>query len=102
VVDLVLILSEGHNQSTDFNPHPEVMMNNNSLLRLQVRIQQAWTDLRDSERGQTMVEYAGIGLVVVAIVAAVAAALSGDKDGGIGKAITGKISEIIGKIKEGK
>lgn len=77
-------------------------MNNNSLLRLQVRIQQAWTDLRDSERGQTMVEYAGIGLVVVAIVAAVAAALSGDKDGGIGKAITGKISEIIGKIKEGK
>jgi len=78
------------------------MMNNNSLLRLQVRIQQAWTDLRDSERGQTMVEYAGIGLVVVAIVAAVAAALSGDKDGGIGKAITGKISEVIGKIKGGK
>ena len=77
-------------------------MNNNSLLRLQVRIQQAWTDLRDSERGQTMVEYAGIGLVVVAIVAAVAAALSGGKDGGIGKAITGKISEVIGKIKGGK
>jgi len=102
VVDLVLILSEGHNQSTDFNPHPEVMMNNNSLLRLQVRIQQAWTDLRDSERGQTMVEYAGIGLVVVAIVAAVAAALSGGKDGGIGKAITGKISEVIGTIKGGK
>jgi len=102
VGDLVLILSEGHNQSTDFNPHPEVMMNNNSLLRLQVRIQQAWTDLRDSERGQTMVEYAGIGLVVVAIVAAVAAALSGGKDGGIGKAITGKISEVIGKIKGGK
>ncbi len=76
-------------------------MNNNSLLRLQVRIQQAWTDLRDSERGQTMVEYAGIGLVVVAIVAAVAAALSGE-DGGIGKAITGKISEVIGKIKGGK
>ena len=74
MVDLVLILSEGHNQSTDFNPHPEVMMNNNSLLRLQVRIQQAWTDLRDSERGQTMVEYAGIGLVVVALVAAAASA----------------------------
>ena len=52
-------------------------MNNNSLLRLQVRIQQAWTDLRDSERGQTMVEYAGIGLVVVALVAAAAAAVSG-------------------------
>jgi len=77
-------------------------MNNNSLLRLQVRIQQAWTDLRDSERGQTMVEYAGIGLVVVAIVAAVAAALSDSKDGGIGKAITGKISEVIGTIKGGK
>ena len=81
----------------------EVMMNNNSLLRLQVRIQQAWTDLRDSERGQTMVEYAGIGLVVVAIVAAVATALSGGgKDGGIGKAITGKISEVIKSIKTGK
>ena len=73
-------------------------MNNNSLLRLQVRIQQAWTDLRDSERGQTMVEYAGIGLV-----AAVATALSGGgKDGGIGKAITGKISAVIGTIKGGK
>lgn len=75
-------------------------MNNNSLLRLQVRIQQAWTDLRDSERGQTMVEYAGIGLVVVAIVAAVAAAVSG-KDQSIGKAITSKISQIIGSIKTG-
>ena len=52
-------------------------MNNNSLLRLQVRIQQAWTDLRDSERGQTMVEYAGIGLVVVALVAGAAAARGG-------------------------
>ena len=50
-----------------------------------------------------MVEYAGIGLVVVAIVAAVATALSGGgKDGGIGKAITGKISEVIGTIKGGK
>ena len=75
-------------------------MNNNSLLRLQVRIQQAWTDLRDSERGQTMVEYAGIGLVVVAIVAAAAAAVSG-KDKSIGEAITGKISQISGSIKTG-
>ena len=75
-------------------------MNNNSLLRLQVRIQQAWTDLRDSERGQTMVEYAGIGLVVVAIVAAAAAAVSGT-DKSIGEAITGKISQIIGSIKTG-
>ena len=78
-------------------------MNNNALLRLQVRLQQAWVNLRDGERGQTMVEYAGIGLVVVAIVAAVATALSGGgKDGGIGKAITGKISEVIGTIKGGK
>ncbi len=75
-------------------------MNNNSLLRLQVRIQQAWTDLRDSERGQTMVEYAGIGLVVVALVAAAAAAVSGQEKS-IGQAITSKISQIIGSIKTG-
>jgi len=70
-------------------------MNNNSLFRLQVRIQQAWTELRDSERGQTMVEYAGIGLVVAALVVAVSGAMV---DGGIGGAITAKISEIIGNI----
>ena len=70
-------------------------MNNNSLFRLQVRIQQAWTELRDSERGQTMVEYAGIGLVVAALVVAVSDVMV---DGGIGAAITAKISEIIGNI----
>lgn len=75
-------------------------MNNNSLLRLQVRIQQAWTDLRDSERGQTMVEYAGIGLVVVALVAAAAAAVGGQEKSN-GQAITSKISQIIGSIKTG-
>lgn len=74
-----------------------IIVNNRSLFRLQVRVQQVCAEIRDSERGQTMVEYAGIGLIVVAIVAAVAAALA-DADGGIGEAITGKISEIIGGI----
>ena len=73
-------------------------MNNSSLLHLRVHIQQVWNDLYDNEHGQTMVEYAGIGLVVAAIVSAVALALNG-ADGGIGSAITGKISEIIGNIK---
>ena len=56
-------------------------MNNNALLRLQVRIQQAWIDIRDNERGQTMVEYAGIALVAAAIIVAVLSAV-GDSDGG--------------------
>ena len=75
----------------------EVMMNNNALLRLQVRIQQAWIDLRDSERGQTMVEYAGIALVVAAIVGAVIG-IAGSRGRGIGGAIIGKIIEAIEKI----
>ena len=72
-------------------------MNNNSLLRLQVRIQQAWTDLRAGERGQTMVEYAGIALVVAAIVGAVIG-IAGSRGRGIGGAIIGKIIEAIEKI----
>lgn len=68
-------------------------MNNNTLLRLQVRIQTAWTNFRDSEKGQTMVEYAGVALVVAAIIAAVVAAVKGDSS--IGKAITSKISKAI-------
>ena len=69
-------------------------MNNNALLRLQVRIQQAWIDFRDTERGQTMVEYAGIALVVAAIVAAVVGGVSkGGK--GIGQSITAKIADTI-------
>ena len=75
----------------------EVMMNNNALLRLQVRLQQAWIDLRDSERGQTMVEYAGIALVVAAIVGAVIG-IAGSRGRGIGGAIIGKIIEAIEKI----
>lgn len=49
-------------------------MNNNALLRLQVRLQQAWINFRDGERGQTMVEYAGIALVAGAIIGIVAVA----------------------------
>ena len=75
----------------------EVMMNNNALLRLQVRLQQAWIDLRDSERGQTMVEYAGIALVVAEIVGAVIG-IAGSRGRGIGGAIIGKIIEAIEKI----
>ena len=75
----------------------EVIMNNNALLRLQVRLQQAWIDLRDSERGQTMVEYAGIALVVAAIVGAVIG-IAGSRGRGIGGAIIGKIIEAIEKI----
>lgn len=69
-------------------------MNNSALLRLQVRLQQVWIDLRDSERGQTMVEYAGIALVVAAIIGVVVGAV-GSGGGKIGKAITAKIAEAI-------
>ena len=69
-------------------------MNNNALLRLQVRLQQAWIDLRDSERGQTMVEYAGIGLIVAAIIGAVVSMVGGS-GGKIGQAIVAKIAQAI-------
>ena len=58
-------------------------MNNNALLRLQVRLQQAWINLRDSERGQTMVEYAGIALVAAAIIGAIMSAVGGSKIGDV-------------------
>ncbi|VTX91594.1 Uncharacterised protein [Actinomyces naeslundii] len=72
-------------------------MNNNALLRLQVRLQQAWVNLRDSERGQTMVEYAGIALIVAAIIGAVigVAEASGAK---LGQSVTSKIAEAIDKM----
>ena len=73
-------------------------MNNNALLRLQVRLQQAWIDFRDGERGQTMVEYAGIALVAAAIIVAVITFLNGQQDSEIGSAITKKIKEAIDKI----
>ncbi|WP_256693316.1 hypothetical protein [Actinomyces oris] len=76
-------------------------MNNNALLRLQVRLQQAWIDFRDGERGQTMVEYAGIALVAAAIIVAVITFLKGQQDGEIGSAITKKIKEAIEGIQAG-
>ena len=49
---------------------------------------------------QTMVEYAGIGLVVIVIVGAVASAtLDGEAGKGVATGILNKISAIIGKIK---
>ena len=67
-------------------------MNNNALLRLQVRLQQAWINLRDGEHGQTMVEYAGIALVAAAIIGVVIGAVQGSE---LGEAITGKIKQAI-------
>ena len=75
----------------------EVIMNNNALLRLQVRLQQAWINLRDSERGQAMVEYAGIALVVAAIVGAVIG-MARSSGRGIGGVITQKIMDAIESI----
>ena len=71
-------------------------MNNNALLRLQVRIQAAWTNLRDSERGQAVVEYVGIAFVVVAVIAVVVKAVNGS-GAGIGSSLIGKITNAINK-----
>ena len=67
-------------------------MNNNALLRLQVRLQHAWINLRDGERGQTMVEYAGIALVAAAIIGALINAE-------IGTAVMDKIKSAISELK---
>ncbi|WCA43217.1 Flp family type IVb pilin [Actinomyces oris] len=72
------------------------MMNNNALLRLQVRLQQAWINLRDSERGQTMVEYAGIALVAAAIIGAIMSAVGGSK---IGDVVLDKIKSAFAELK---
>lgn len=71
-------------------------MNNNALLRLQVRLQQAWINLRDSERGQAMVEYAGIALVAAAIIGAIISAVGGSQ---IGDAVLDKIKSAIAELK---
>ena len=71
-------------------------MNNNALLRLQVRLQQAWINLHNGERGQTMVEYAGIALVAAAIIGLVIAAANGS---GIGDAVIKKIKDAIENLK---
>jgi len=68
-------------------------MNNNALLRLQVRIQTAWMNLRDSERGQAVVEYVGIAFVVVAVIAVVVKALQSNTQ--IGTSLIGKIVNAI-------
>ena len=75
----------------------EDIMNNNALLRLQVRLQQAWTNLRNGEHGQTMVEYAGIGLIVAAIIGIVIGTVGGSA-GEIGEAIVGKIVKAISNL----
>ena len=71
-------------------------MKNNALLRLQVRLQQAWINLRDSERGQAMVEYAGIALVAGAIIGVVITAAQGSD---IGDTISNKIKGAINNLK---
>jgi len=77
-------------------------MNNTSLLRLQVRVQRAWYDLRDSERGQAMIEYAGIALIVALLVAAVAMAIQGsDKGEGLADTIVQKVQDAFGKVVAG-
>ena len=73
----------------------EVIMNNNALLRLQVRLQQAWINFRDGERGQTMVEYAGIALVAGAIIGIVITAAKGSD---IGPTIIDKIKSAINDL----
>lgn len=70
-------------------------MNNNALLRLQVRIQTVWMNLRDSERGQAVVEYVGIAFVVVAVIAVVVKALNANTQ--IGTSLIGKIVNAINK-----
>ena len=72
-------------------------MNNNALLRLQVRLQQAWVNLRDGERGQTMVEYAGIALVAAAIIGVVIS-VAGSGGSTIGEIIIQKIAKSIGEL----
>ena len=72
-------------------------MNNNALLRLQVRLQQAWVNLRDGERGQTMVEYAGIALVAAAIIGVVIS-VAGSGGSTIGEIIIQKIAKAIGDL----
>ena len=73
-------------------------MNNTSLIRLQVRVQQAWYDLRDSEYGQAMIEYAGIALIVALLVAAVAGAMTTDRGSGIADTIVQKVQDAFAQV----
>ena len=72
-------------------------MNNNALLRLHVRIQQAWINLRDGERGQTMIEYAGIALVAAAVIGIIIT-VADSRGNDIAQAIFDKISKAIGDL----
>ncbi len=74
-------------------------MNSTQFLHLQVRAQQIWADLRESERGQAMVEYVGIALIVCLLVGAVAGAMS-DQGETIGGTIANKVNEAINNVKE--
>jgi hypothetical protein len=77
-------------------------MNNNVLLRLQVRLQTAWMNLRDSERGQAVVEYVGIGFVVVAIIGLIIGVLNNKNTGNsLGTSILGKITNAVNKVEPG-
>lgn len=77
-------------------------MNNNALLRLQVRLQTAWMNLRDSERGQAVVEYVGIGFVVVAIIGLIIGVLNNKNTGNsLGTSILGKITNAVNKVEPG-
>ena len=77
-------------------------MNNNVLLRLQVRLQTAWMNLRDSERGQAVVEYVGIGFVVVAIIGLIIGVLNNKNTGNsLGTSILGMITNAVIKVEPG-
>lgn len=75
-------------------------MNNSSLLRLQVRVQQAWFSFRENERAQAMVEYVGIAFIVLALVGAVIAALASSDGDGIADTITKKVKDAIDGVKK--
>ena len=68
-------------------------MNNSALLKLQVRVQRAWMELRDGERGQAVVEYVGIAFVVLAVIGVVVGAVKAN--GQIGTSLVGKIVNAI-------
>lgn len=72
-------------------------MNNNALLRLRVSVQNAWANFRESEKGQTMVEYAGIAIVVGAIIVAIVSFVGSD-GAGLPDAVIGKVRDALDKF----
>ncbi|MBO3723780.1 hypothetical protein J5X07_01820 [Actinomyces bowdenii] len=69
------------------------MFSTNKMLALQVRTKMAFEQMKNSERGQTAVEYAGIAFLVALIALALIGANSE-----IGDAVKAKIIEAIDKI----